>query len=273
MHEQRDDSKLVNGFGSSPTPLALESAVSSDARVCELKLQPCGAVPRAPHRRWPSLAARLAARCMPSLAERLRVPFWRTLATLVLSLALVALLDVFPSPLKHAWTLAWPCAMLAVSAEALYIIVLMYQNNIESTGPSDGGMAVLRGLPGVIRIFDVWCAWTLCVGNVLMIFYILGSHNTHFTGLENVASDASAFEVWSYFAAFALFACAGNGLVLLAPATTSMRLSLGAFSMCTFFVVCIMIYSGTSEAIIRLNDRQARDKWEHDREYERASHK
>ena len=258
-------------------------------------------------RRLASALGRAVAR-----AEKVHIPFWRVACVLVPSLLLVFALDVYPRPIAHAWTLAWPCVLLSICAEAFYMIVVMYQNSDDvateidveavcastSVGASAGAIVFknldsnselyeedkghvrsdslydgadvynakhveetpLRGLKGVIRVFDIWFAWAVCFGNCLMIFYILGSHNTHFSGLERLGANASAFEAWSYFVPFALFACAGNGLVGLQPATASMRLALGTTSMGIFFVVCLLIYSGTSEAIVRLGDRMIRDR-------------
>lgn len=187
--------------------------------------------------------------------QRIRVPFWRSMLVLGSTLVLLVLLDLHPALFENAWIFAWPCFFLAVVLEALYIIFSMYQDMDDTPAH-----VLLHGMSGVARIFDIWIAWTLCLCNTLMIFYLTGSHSVHFTGLEHVTPDSSTnLDAWSYFFCFSFGLNSGAGLILLQPATFATRIIIPCLSMFTFLTMCLLIYTCVAETIAN-RAKPVRDK-------------
>lgn len=181
--------------------------------------------------------------CLPKLWEmRAAPPFWRATLTIALSILLALAMDAFSSTLRLAWALSWPLALAAVVVEALYIVRAL---------ANEEGPPIVLGLSGLVRLFDVWVAWSVCCANLFMCFFVYDLHGRHFRGLEALSHDSTMLHAWSYFAPFSLLYCSGGGMVFLEPATWQTRLVVTVYAVLTFFFVVLVVYSGMSEVFSR----------------------
>lgn len=195
-------------------------------------------------------------RCVPRCAERCAVPRlaspfpgWRSVLALALSFALALLLDAYPGTLTLSWAVAWPTALLAIVAEAFYVVDTM-------DGKDPNGAAPLIGVAGLARLFDLWLSWAITCGNIFMCFWLFDVHGKHFGGgLGALARNSSALEALSFFLPFSVTACAGGGLAYLEPATAVARYATTAFTAVTFVFVVVIVYTNTSEALLRRDRR------------------